>query len=250
MSGARPPGINPRVLLQGLLLILSLVALGYLLDAVGLGKLLDTAWIDSEIKGKGYQGALLFTAVGALAVGVGLPRQLVSFLAGYAFGFGWGLALALAASVLGCIGAFFYARWFGRSLVQAHFGRRIRRFNDFVSGHVFSMTLLIRLLPVGSNLATNLTAGVTRVGPLPFFLGSALGYVPQTAVFALAGSGINLDPLFRIGLAAALFVVSTLIGAYLYRHFRHGRSLDREIDIDLGEPASAPQAPPPKRTQA
>ena len=63
--------------------------------------------------------------------------------------------------------------------------------------------------------------------------------MPQTAVFALAGSGINLDPFFRIGLAAALFVVSAQIGAYLYRHFRHGRSLDREIDIDLGEPPPA-----------
>lgn len=239
MTGSRTPGINPRVLIQGLLLILSLVALGYLLEAVGLGKLLDTAWIDNEIKGHGYHGALLFLAVGSLATGVGLPRQLVSFLAGYAFGFGWGLALALTTSALGCIGAFFYARWFGRSLVQAHFGRRIKRFNDFVSGHVFSMTLLIRLLPVGSNLATNLAAGVTRIAALPFFLGSALGYVPQSAVFALAGSGINLNPVMRIGLAAALFLISALIGAYLYRHFRHGRSLDREIDIDLGEGADS-----------
>ena len=96
--------------------------------------------------------------------------------------------------------------------------------------------LFVSLVILGITLATNLAAGVARVGPLPFFLGSALGYVPQTAVFALAGSGINLDPFFRIGLAAALFVVSALIGAYLYRHFRHGRSLDREIDIDLGEP--------------
>ena len=103
-------------------------------------------------------------------------------------------------------------------------------------------TYSISILGSG-NLATNLAAGVTRVGPLPFFLGSALGYVPQTAVFALAGSGINLNPVFRIGLAAALFVVSALIGAYLYRHFRHGRSLDREIDIDLGEPPPAAQAP-------
>ena len=65
------------------------------------------------------------------------------------------------------------------------------------------------------------------------------------------GSGINLNPVFRIGLAAALFVVSALIGAYLYRHFRHGRSLDREIDIDLGEPAppagTSGGRPPPRR---
>ena len=66
----------------------------------------------------------------------------------------------------------------------------------------------------------------------------------------LAGSGINLNPVLRIGLAAALFVVSALIGAYLYRRFRQGRSLDREIDIDLGEPAPAAKTPRPEPKQS
>jgi hypothetical protein len=62
-----------------------------------------------------------------------------------------------------------------------------------------------------------------------------VGYTPQNAVFALAGSGINLNPVFRIGLATALFIVSALIGVYLYRRFRHGRSFDGAVDRELGE---------------
>ncbi|OOZ39477.1 SNARE associated Golgi protein [Solemya pervernicosa gill symbiont] len=227
--------MNPRILLRGLLLIGSLVALGYLFEVTQLGSLLDKGWIDSEIRGKGLDGELIFIAIGALATAVGLPRQLIGFLGGYAFGFLFGTLAALIAASLGCVIAFYYSRLFGRALVMARFERRIRRVNDFLSGHTFSMTVLIRLLPIGSNLATNLAAGVTHVPAFAFIAGSALGYIPQTAVFALAGSGIEVDPVLRIGLAIALFVISGVLGAYLYRRFRHGRSLDREIDRELGE---------------
>ena len=235
--------MNPRVLLRGILLIVSLVTFGYLLEVTELGSHLDKAWIDTEVRGKGFTGALLFVAAGTLFTGIGLPRQMIGFLGGYAFGFLWGTVFSLAATALGCIASFFYARWLGRSLIKARFPERIRRLDDFISGNPFSMTLLIRLLPVGSNLATNLAAGVTRVSPMAFFLGSALGYVPQNAVFALAGSGINLNPVFRISLATALFIISALLGVYLYRRFRHGRSFDRAVDQELGEAPASGGAP-------
>lgn len=227
--------MNPKRLLRGLIFIATLVAIGYLLDTTDLGSLMNKAWIDREIAGRGVDGELLFIGIAALATALGLPRQVVAFLGGYAFGFLWGTGFALLGTVLGCIITFFYARWIGRAFVQHRFGERIRRLDDFVSGHPFTMTLLIRLLPVGSNVATNLTAGVTRMSAAAFFLGSAIGYIPQTLVFTLAGSGINLDPVTRIGLAIAIFVVSGALGVYLYRHFRHGHSLDPELDRELGE---------------
>ncbi|TPW10910.1 MAG: hypothetical protein FD130_2102, partial [Halothiobacillaceae bacterium] len=46
--------------------------------------------------------------------------------------------------------------------------------------------------------------------------------IPQTVVFALIGSGISVDPLLRIGLGVALFLLSGLLGLYLFRQFRHG----------------------------
>jgi uncharacterized membrane protein YdjX (TVP38/TMEM64 family) len=82
------------------------------------------------------------------------------------------------------------------------------------------MTLVIRLLPVGHNASTNLLAGVSGVRALPFLAGSLLGYVPQNLVFALAGSGVNIEPGARLTLAVLLFVVSSLIGVWLYRRHR------------------------------
>jgi uncharacterized membrane protein YdjX (TVP38/TMEM64 family) len=224
---------NPRVIARGLALIVSLMALGWLLEQTHFGTAIDERWIDREVRDEGVAGELLFVATGALLVATGLPRQLISFLGGYAFGFGFGASLALAATVFGCMITFHYARWFGRGPVRRHFARRIRRIDEFLHDHPFSMTLLIRLLPVGGNFVTNLAAGVSSVRGPPFFAASALGYVPQTAVFALVGSGITIDPALRIGLAGVLFVCSTMLGVWLYRRYRHGKTLGREIEREL-----------------
>ncbi|CCG40338.1 TVP38/TMEM64 family protein [Magnetospirillum molischianum] len=235
MISPLPPGFRLRVLLRGLVLIATLVAVGFLIEGFGFRDALDTSWIDSQIRGKGLSGDALFVVVGALFAGIGLPRQAVCFLGGYAFGFAEGVLWSSLASVLGCIGAFYYARFLGRSLVVTRFPERIARLDAFLAGNTFSMSLLLRLLPVGSNLLANLAGGVSGVRAVPFFLGSALGYLPQTLVFVLLGSGIQVDPVFRIGSSVILFIASGVLGVWLYRRYRHGRRLDAETEAALDE---------------
>ena len=230
---------NARIVLRGATLFLSLVAIGLALHFSGLASALDEKWIDTVVRGRGLRGEALFVALGALFIALGLPRQVIAFLSGYAFGLALGSALALLASVFGCIAAFFYARFMGRDLVAARFPGRVRRIDDFLAENPLSMTLLIRFLPLGSNLLTNLAAGVSRVPPTPFIAGSALGYVPQTVVFALIGSGITVDLIFRVGLGAALFAASGALGVYLYRRYHGAKSLGPEVERDL-DPDSPP----------
>jgi len=227
--------MSPRAILKGLLLIASLAALGFLAKQGHLADMLSERWIDAEVRGKGWTGDLVFLAMGAATTALGFPRQVVAFLGGYAFGFISGSVLGTLAALIGCVLAFFYARWFGRGLIAHRFPGRIRKVDDFLRGHPFSMAVVIRLLPVGSNLVTNLLAGVTSVRGLPFFAGSAVGYLPQTLVFALAGSGVNFNPALRLTLAGVLFVVSSLIGVWLYRRHRHGVALEAELDEALGD---------------
>lgn len=228
-------GLHPRLLAKGLVMIATLAACGYLLKVTGLSNMLDTGWIDHEIKGKGLSGEAVYIGIGALAVAIGVPRQVICFLGGYAFGFTIGTALASVASLLGCIAAFFYARLIARELVESKFSARIKRVDDFLRDNPLTMALLIRLLPVGSNLLTNLVAGVSSVKPVPFFIGSALGYLPQTAIFVLLGSGINLDPEIRISASVALFVASGVLGAWIYKRYKHEKTLDESLDRELEE---------------
>lgn len=224
-----------RVLLKGLVMLASLALLGFLASHFQFADLLSQHWIDSEVRGKGGLGILLFLAVGGLATALSVPRQIVAFLGGYAWGFALGTLLATLATVLGCVFGFFYARWLGRGFVQKRFPGRIRKLDEFLHRHPFSMSLVIRLLPVGHNASTNLLAGVSSVRALPFFAGSGLGYLPQNLVFALAGSGVNLDPELRFTLAVLLFVASSLIGVGLYR--RHRREIDA-VTEDSGPPTA------------
>ena len=222
-----------KTYLPGLVFLATLVAVGYILENGFLSGLLSEDWIDREVRGQGMSGELLYMGVGGIATALAVPRHLVSFLGGYAFGLGLGTALALLATELGCVLVFFYARLVARPLVSARLGARVRRIEDFLAAEPFLMTLLIRLLPVGNNFATCLATGVSRVPARPFLLGSLLGYLPQTFVFALAGSGIEMGGSLRVAFAVLFFVVSGVIGIWLYRRYRHGKSLGEDVEKSI-----------------
>jgi len=222
--------MKARVILKGLALMLSLALLGYLFNASDLGSSVNEAWIDARVRGHGINGALLFLLMGGLFTAIGLPRQIIAFLGGYAFSVGLGTLLGALAALLGCMLSFFYARFFGQGLLRARLGVRAGRFDRFIHDHPFSMTVLIRLLPVGSNLLTNLAAGISSIRPAHFFAGTALGYLPQTLVFALVGSGVHIAPMLKLTLAIVLFLASMALGMYLYRRRRGGEALDESLE--------------------
>ncbi len=207
---------------RGLALMLVLFLTGWLLRKFGPDTWLDTQWIDTWVRGNGVTGVALFVFVGTVFTALGLPRQIFSFLAGYAFGFMVGTEFALVATLLGAAIAFHSARLVGRAFLIQHFPRHIKKIDDLMTDRTMSMTLLLRLSPVSNNLATNVAGGVSEVRVLPFFAASALGYLPQTLVFTLLGSGFHLDPRLRTGLSIALFVISTLLGTWLWYYHRRG----------------------------
>lgn len=219
-----------RAYLPGLLVLAMLVAIGIIVESGAFSGLFSRDWIDREVRGRGMTGELLFIALGALATALALPRNVISFLGGYAFGLAQGTLLALFAEILGCLLTFSCGRTVARGLVRERLGERVRRIEDFLAANPFSMTLLVRLVPVGNNFLTNMAAGVSRVRALPFLLGSLLGYLPKTFIFALAGSGVETGAQLRVALAVAVFLVSGALGAWLYRRYRHGKSLGEDVE--------------------
>jgi uncharacterized membrane protein YdjX (TVP38/TMEM64 family) len=206
--------------------MLGLAILGWLLDATELGSMVNAAWIDAKVRGQGLEGALAFLLVGGFFTALGLPRQVIAFLGGYAFDIALGTLLGTLAALLGCALAFTGARHLVKSVLHPRLSGRVARFDRFVRTHPVAMTVLIRLLPVGSNLVTNLAAGISGIRSRHFLAGSFIGYIPQTMVFALIGSGVHLAPVLKLSLAIGLFLMSSALGMWLYRRFRRSRSLD------------------------
>jgi uncharacterized membrane protein YdjX (TVP38/TMEM64 family) len=169
----------------------------------------------------GRQGPAWFVLLGTVACALAVPRQLVALAAGYAFGVWPGVVLALLAEGAGCAIDFWWARLLGRraaaGFLRRREGGRLDRLNRFLSARAFTATLTLRLLPLGSNVVLNLLAGVSGVAFAPFLLGSVLGYVPQTVVFSLAGSGASVSDGTQLALSAALLLASVALGVVLLR---------------------------------
>ena len=196
-------------------LIVVLLAVGWAMTSVGLGDAVQQA---------GAHGPAVFAGFAAMACALGVPRQVVAYAGGLAFGFWEGAALGLLSMVLGCVANFVGSRLAARDRVAAWLergqGRQLQRFDRFLSRNAFTATLTLRLLPVGSNLVTNVMAGVSGVRAIPFVIASALGYVPQTVVFALLGDGVRVEAWVKVGLALLLFAVSGALGLVLLQRSR------------------------------
>ena len=230
MTAQAASGRRRAAVLKLAILAAGLVAAGLLLREVGLAP--GTDWVDRWVLGQGLAGDLVFVAIGAAATAAGAPRQGVAFLGGYALGVVEGTALSLAAQVLGCALSYLWARAVGRGWAErrlaGRFGHRLRPLRDVLAGSPFGATLALRLLPVGNNLALNLLAGMAGISLLPFLAASAIGYLPQTVVFALLGKGIRVDGAWQLGLGVALFALSAAIGLLLLRRHQAGRTLEQD----------------------
>lgn len=187
--------------------------------------LTDGNWVARFIADRGGLALLVLLVVGALFTAVGGPRQVIAFVFGFALGGFYGGIFSTLAALLGCAFAFYVARFTIRSSLQRRYGKRLQKFETLIIHQTWLKVLMIRLLPVGSNLLTNLCAGATHVPAGGFMLGSVIGYLPQMLIFSFAGAGIGLSDHNQLGISIGLFILSSLIGAYLYRS-----SLRKQVD--------------------
>jgi uncharacterized membrane protein YdjX (TVP38/TMEM64 family) len=208
--------VNPRDLWRPFLLLAGLAAAG-----LGLHEMAGHGWT-LALRGVAGSpaGCLGFVLGGAIACAIGAPRQAVAWAAGWSFGLLPGFGVAMTAQVLGCALDFAWARGVARGWARRRMGRRLRRMDAFLAAHPFSATLMLRLLPVGNNLALSLLGGASALPAARFLAASALGYVPQTLVFVLLGTGTRVGRTTEIALSVVLLGISVLLGIWLLRRFR------------------------------
>lgn len=172
--------------------------------------------------------ALALVALGAVACAIGMPRQVVAFVAGYGWGLLPGTALALAAQMLGCAADLFWARAVGRGFAQRFLAGRLARFDGMLAARPFAATLALRLLPVGNNLALNLLAGLSSLPAASFLAASAIGYLPQTVIFVLMGRGSQLGRVSELAISLVLLGASALLALLMFRSGMASPSADAE----------------------
>ncbi len=195
----------------GLLVVLSLALSYFSLNNSSL--LNDTL----ALLPQGNLGILTLFICLSLGTSIGLPRQVAAFSAGFMLDIATGTLLATVAAITGCIISLMVARWLLAAQVQKKYPQPLAKVADFFSHDTFTKILIIRILPAGSNLLTNILAGVAKVPLLPYLLGSALGFIPQMIIFSMMGNGIKLADQQQLLISVALFLIAAALSGYLYK---------------------------------
>ena len=168
---------------------------------------------------------LAYAAAGTGLVSIGLPRIVLSAVGGAMFGVVLGTLWSQVAMTAAILAPFLYSRHLGRELVARRMGRRLQRFDDLLGQHGFMVVLLIRLCPVGNNFLTNYLAGVTAIPLGTFLAASFVGYLPQSFIFALLGSGLADHPQLRLWGGAILLAVFSLFFIWYFRRSKEGAKI-------------------------
>lgn len=131
---------------------------------------------------------LLYAAIVALSLPVAAPMTVAG---GFVFGwFAAGVA-TVAAATTGAVGVFLLARSaLGAPLARAS-GKRIEALRAGFQEDAMSYLLCLRLVPVFPFWLVNIAPAFLGVRLRDFFIATAVGIIPGTFAFALAGAGLD-----------------------------------------------------------
>ncbi|MFJ3673172.1 TVP38/TMEM64 family protein [Streptomyces sp. NPDC090106] len=175
----------------------------------------------------GVAAALVFAAAYGVCTVAFVPRPLLNLAAGALFGSQLGIGAAMAGTVIGAGLSFALGRVLGQAALRPMLrGRWLKAADGQLSRHGFRSMLAVRLFPGVPFQAANYCAAVSEMRYGPFLLATALGCVPNTAAYVVAGASASTptSPVFLISMAAiAVPGVAGAVVAWRKRHHLRGR---------------------------
>lgn len=156
-------------------------------------------------------GGILYTAVGG-------PRQVLAFSCGYLLGGFVGGVVSALLTGFGALLTIAVVRHMGMDWLRQRHGQKIESLRRVLAEDTWLWICIIRLMPVGSNLLTNVAAALAGLSRRGVFLGSLPGYLPQSLLFSYAGRGVALQDSSKIWMSFALLLGSSVLAWYLFHH--------------------------------
>ncbi|MFD3329689.1 TVP38/TMEM64 family protein [Streptomyces sp. NPDC058701] len=156
---------------------------------------------------------LLFAGVYGVCTAAFVPRPLLNLAAGAVFGTQFGLLAAVGGTVLGAAIAFGLGRFMGQEALRPYVrGRWLRAADGQLSRHGFRSMIAVRLFPGVPFVVANYCAAVSRCGWVPFLSATALGVVPNTTAYVVAGASASSpgSPAFLVSFG---FIVVSVVAA-------------------------------------
>ena len=219
-EGAPPLG-GALLALVGIVLLAALVfAIEPLRSGVSDAVSGDTGALRQDLRGLGFDGALIVLALGLVHVFVWYPAEILDAAVGYVYDFWVALPMIMAVWLINGLIAYTIGRHAARPVLYRFMAReRFDRFELLAERGGVTLLLSMRLVPIVPFSLFSYAAGAARVPPGRFVWTTLVGYLPLTAVFVYLGSQLEelsaTDPILWIG--AAVLIALVVLTARLRR---------------------------------
>lgn len=148
---------------------------------------------------------------------------LLTVVGGFLFGTYAGTLLSVLSVTIGACIIFFIVRNFVGKKIQKKYASKLTVFNKELKKYGGYYILALHLLPVASVFIISLGAGLSQISLNIFFLVTALGILPGTAIYAFAGQQLQeLESLSQLESSQLLVALTGLALLVLLVRFVHG----------------------------
>lgn len=155
----------------------------------------------------------IFVAVYILQTTFSLPGgAIMTITGGFLFGSVFGTFFVAVGATIGATIAFFAARYVFRDWIENKFGARIAPIQSGFAKNAFNYLLTLRLIPLFPFFLVNLVSGLTRMNVGTYVIGTGIGILPGSFVFAFAGQQLGSINSLREIASPQVLLAFTLLG--------------------------------------
>ena len=181
--------IPVAVLVVGLVLFFAL-DLGRFLsfEALRQNRATLLGWVETY----GIVAALIYMLIYAVAIAFSLPGGAVlTITGGFLFGSLWGTLCVVIAATAGATALFLIAKTSFGDALRAKAGPALQKMQEGFQEGALSYLLVLRLVPIFPFFLVNLVPAFLGVTLRVYVLGTFIGIIPGTFVFATVGAGLG-----------------------------------------------------------
>jgi uncharacterized membrane protein YdjX (TVP38/TMEM64 family) len=136
--------------------------------------------------------SLIFLGAYAVCVAISLPAgTLLTITGGFLFGTLHGGMLTVVGATIGATAVFLAARYAFAELFHGKAGPAVRRMEDGCKNNALSCLLVLRLIPLFPFWLVNIVPGILGVSTPIYVIGTFIGIIPGSMIYASFGGGIG-----------------------------------------------------------
>lgn len=169
---------------------------------------------------------VIFIALYTITAALGVPPVIVTLAGGAVFGVTLGTFYSWIGALLGAIGGYAIARWLGGNAIRNLLGRHQDKLDKLQDKATVASLFRLRVNPIVPYNVLNFASGLSKVSFRDYFLATAVGVLPATAVYAYFADSViagatraRSRALWHIAIAGVVMILLSY-GPTLWRRVR------------------------------